>query len=106
MDEATDSKPSASRLAGFAFMVLEEAAIQARRAPIKRTVAHRLALGWLAYIGISEKWRTEKFWALLGEYDGLGRPDGQYCRDMEFATCLNGWRRMIGLPPKPDWYAD
>ncbi len=104
MDAQPDSKPSPRRLALFAVTILEEAASEARHAPIKRTVAHRLALGWLAYIGISEPWRTEKFWSLLGGADGLGRPDGQYCRDKDFAVCLNGWRRMIGLPHKDDWY--
>lgn len=96
-------KPSPQRLAAFAVAILEEAAIEARRAPIKRTVAHRLALGWLAYIGISEPWRTEKFWKLLGDGD-FGRPDSQYVRDQEFGRCLAGWRRMVGLPPKDDWY--
>jgi hypothetical protein len=97
-------KPSLERLSALAVAVLEEAAIEARHAPIKRTVAHRLALGWLAYVGISEPWRTEAFWKLLGSADGLDKPQGQYCRDGEFARCLNGWRRMAGLPSKSDWY--
>ena len=98
------AKPSPQRLAVFAFMILEEAAISARHQPIKRTVAHRLALGWLAYAGLSEPWRTEKFWKLLGDADELGRSDGQYVRDQEFARCLSGWRRCVGLPSKEDWY--
>ncbi len=100
----TESKPSRQRLVAFAVAVLEEAAVAARFAPIKRTVAHRLALGWLAYVGLSEPWRTDTFWKLLGTAEGLDRSDGQYCRDRSFANCLNGWRRMAGLPPKDDWY--
>lgn len=99
-----ESKPKPQRLSAFAVAILEEAAVSARYQPIKRTPAHRLALGWLAYIGISEPWRTEMFWKLLGKAEGMNRPDGQYCRDMDFAVCLNGWRRMVGLPPKADWY--
>ena len=96
--------PSPQRLAVFAVAILEEAAIAARHEPIKRTVSHRLALGWLAYIGLSEPWRTDKFWKLLGDADGLDRPDGQYVRDQELGRCLNGWRRLVGLRPKDDWY--
>ena len=99
-----DSKPSMRRLSTLAVAVLEDAAIAARFEPIQRTVAHRLALAWLAYVGISETWRTTLFWKLLGESEGLDRPDGQYCRDGEFARCLNGWRRLVDLPPKNDWY--
>ena len=83
--------------------ILEQVAVEARRAPIKRAVAHRLALGWLAYIGISEPWRTEKFWKLLGNAD-MVRPDSQYIRDPEFGRCLTGWGRLVGLPPKDDWF--
>lgn len=106
MDSLTErsAQPSPRRLTVFAVMILEEAAIAARREPIKRTVSHRLALGWLAYIGVSEPWRTETFWNLIGEVDGLGRPDGQYVRDQELGRCLNGWRRLVGLAPKEDWY--
>ena len=99
-----ESKPSPQRLDFLAFRVLEDAAIEARETPIRRTIAHRLALGWLAYAGLSEPWRTELFWRTLGGDDRLDRPGGQYCRDMDFARCLNGWRRRIGLAPKEDWY--
>ena len=40
----------------------------------------------------------------IGTDDRLDRPDGRYRRDMDFARCLNGWRNMIELPPKDDWY--
>lgn len=99
-----ESPPSPQRLTFLAFRILEDAAIEAREAPIKRTIAHRLALGWLAYIGMSEPWRTEMFWRVLGTDGRLDRPDGRYRRDIDFARCLNGWRNMIGLPPKDDWY--
>jgi hypothetical protein len=98
------AKPSPQRLAAFAVAILEEAAIAARHGSIKRTVAHRLALGWLAYIGISEAWKTERFWNLLGSAECRHRPDGQYVRDQELGRCLNGWRRLVGLAPKDDWY--
>lgn len=100
----TDSAPNPQRLAVFAVLILEDAAVKARFEPIKPTVAHRLALGWLAYIGVSEQWRTELFWKLLRTITHPGRPDGQYCRDSEFRRCLAGWRRLVGLPPKEDWY--
>src|SRR6478735_1370159 len=99
-----ESNPSPQRLTAFAVAVLEEAAVAARHGPITRTMAHRLALGWLAYVGLSERWRTESFWKLLGTAEGVDRTDGQYCRERDFANCLNGWRRMAGLPPKDDWY--
>lgn len=97
-------KPSPRRLSVLAVLVLEEAALAARFAPITRTASHRLALAWLAYAGVSEPWRTEMFWALLGSAENLDRPSGQYCRDGDFARCLNGWRRLVGLPAKADWY--
>lgn len=103
-NKGAESVPSRERLAFLAFRVLEEAALEARRAPIRRTVAHRLALAWLAYAGFSEPWRTKMFWDLLGQDKYPDRPDGQYCRDGDFERCLNGWRRLIGLPAKADWY--
>jgi hypothetical protein len=99
-----DSRPTPQRLAALAVRVLEEAAVDARYEPIKPTMAHRLALGWLAYCGLSEPWRTRTFWDLLRIRGATERPDGQYCRDKDFARCLNGWRRKAGLPPKADWY--
>jgi hypothetical protein len=102
--QPADSKPSPQRLAAFAVAVLEEAALAARFAPIRPTVAHRLALGWLAYAGLSEPWRTALFWQLLRTAPEAHKPDAQYCRDGEFGRCLAGWRRLAGLPEKTDWY--
>ena len=98
------AKPHPQRLSIFAVTILEEAAVAARFAPIQPTVAHRLALAWLAYVGLSEDWRTAAFWKLLRRHDVAGRSDGQYRRDAEFANCLNGWRRMAGMPAKADWW--
>ena len=97
-------KPHPQRLSVFAVTILEETAVAARFEPIQPTLAHRLALAWLAYIGLSEDWRTELFWKLLRTHELAGRPDGQYRRESDFARCLNGWRRMAGTPTKADWW--
>ena len=96
-------KPSPNRLSFLAFKVLEDAAVEARLAPIKPAVAHRLALAWLAYVGISEPWRTELFWKVLGDNSHTG-PHALMMRERDLARCLNGWRRLIGLPPKVEFW--
>ena len=98
------TQPHPQRMAIFAVTILEEAAKAARFEPIKPTVAHRLALAWLAYIGLSEPLRTETFWKLLRTFEESHRPDGQYCRESQIAACLNGWRRLAGMPEKLAWW--
>jgi len=103
VETSRESKPSAQRLSFIAFKVLEQAAFDARHGPITPAIAHRLALGWLAYIGISEPWRTELFWKTIGNITHFAQ-HAQMMRDRDLGRCLNGWRRLIGLPPKDPWY--
>jgi len=85
-------------------MIIEQAALDARREPIERTPAHRLALAWMAYAGLSEPWRTKKFWDLLGRAEGARRSDYQYLRDHDLGRCLNGWWIAAGVRPMDDWW--
>lgn len=92
------AKPTGPRLTSLAVMVLEEAAGEARTAPIKRTLAHRLALAWLGYAGVAEPWQIAEFWTALAEVASPDHPSSQYCRDTRFDTLFRRWRFVAGLP--------
>ena len=89
--------PSPKRMMQLAILVLEEAAEQAMDAPIERTPAHRLALAWLAYAGVAERWQVDAFWTLLAE-PAKTESLGDYCRHRDFHIWLTAWRRTAGLP--------
>ena len=93
----TLQRPDRTRLTALAIMLLEEAAGEARRAPIRRTLAHRLALAWLGYASVAEPWQIAEFWTALAEVAIASHPSSQYCRDSRFDTLFRRWRFVAGI---------
>lgn len=95
-----DQAPTRDRMTYLALRVLEDALAQAKDGPVVRTVAHRLALGWLAYSGLASPERCTAFWNTMA--DAFRSQHGMfssYCRTSYMCSFLDRCWRDQGWPP-------
>jgi hypothetical protein len=83
-----------ARLAHHALAVLEAARERGLDQPTPLTPADRLAIGWLLWDGIAERWQADKWAAALTRPGHGGMAD--YCRERDLTIYLNAWRRVEG----------
>lgn len=88
-----DSRPSRSRLSHHALAVIEAAVQRGFDAPTELTPADRLAIGWLLWAGVAERWQADRWAKALTEPGTGGMAD--YCRERDLAIYLNTWRRTV-----------
>lgn len=62
-------------------------------APTELTPADRLAIGWLLFVGVAERWQADRWAKALTEPGEGGMAD--YCRERDLAIYLNAWRRVV-----------
>ena len=90
-------KPPRQRLDRLALAILEQAAVEARDTPVKRTRAHRLALAWLTYTDIVSPNHAKDFWDCLGHVGQYGGPKGDFYRQSDPQWMLEGWKQRAGI---------
>jgi len=89
------SRPTKQRLTAIALRILEEALASARHGTVRRTLAHRLALAWLAHERIGLPWHYDAFWRAMAEsYDYAPAEYGLRSRDL--TGILNYWYQATG----------
>ena len=84
---------SEDKLVHLALLAVEDAAEQARPAPIRRTFGLRLALAYLASRQDCERWPFDQFWQWSVHADDNGRR-------MHIIGSLNGIYRQLGVSAK------
>jgi Tfp pilus tip-associated adhesin PilY1 len=82
-------RSTASRLALVAVSVLDEACRAAVREPVERSAVHKLALGYLMLVDVTNKDQATTFWQLLGHEGTFSQPA---CRQSYGGTILDGLR--------------
>lgn len=89
------SPPTRERLTAISLRILEEAAALAYHGPVRRTLAHRLALAWLSYEGIGLPWHYEAFWKRMAE-PLFGQNPEYRLRYQGLTGLLDYWYRQLG----------
>lgn len=92
-------KPSRDSVTNMALRTLEDALAQAECGPADLHWGQRLALIWLAHIGVAQKWQCETFWrALADPFDHAYHPNQvQYLRTNDLRAVLRNWYEVLGL---------
>lgn len=62
-------------------------------APTPLTPADRLAIGWLLFVGVAERWQADRWAKALTEPGDGGM--AEYCRERDMTIYLNAWRRVV-----------
>lgn len=91
-------RPTRRRLCMQALRVLEQAAADAKEAPIAVTPAIRLALGWLIYDGLAEVWQAETFvtgLTTMEDPDRLGVGPAKVIRSNNILLPLAAWQSNV-----------
>lgn len=91
----SDNRPPRERLTAIALRILEDVLAQGNHGPVKGTLAHRLALAWLAYEKIGLQWHYRIFWQEMA----AERPKDTYKNYIRVTTLtglLNYWYTQIG----------
>jgi Tfp pilus tip-associated adhesin PilY1 len=82
-------RSTVSRLALVAVSVLDEAFRAADQEPVERAALHKLALGYLMLVDVTNKRQAATFWQLLGHEGPFKQPS---CRQSHGGTMLDGMR--------------
>jgi Tfp pilus tip-associated adhesin PilY1 len=80
-------RSTVSRLALVAVSVLDEACQAAILEPVERSVLHKLALGYLMLVEVTNQRQATTFWQLLGHEGAFNQAS---CRQSFGGTMLDG----------------
>lgn len=95
--EMNDSRPTRERLTAIALRILEDALAQGNHGPVRGTLAHQLALAWLAYEKIGLDWHYRNFWQEMAA-EGSKDTYKNYFRTTTLTGLLNHWYGQLGWP--------
>ncbi len=92
------SRPARDRITDLALAMLEDALARAEHGPVERHHGHRLALAWMAHIGVAQDWQCVDFWREMASEDRsqISTDYARYCRTGRMTGLLDNWYRALG----------